>query len=618
MTAGGRAKVGRGGGILAPLRVPMFRAVWGANLIGSTGWLVQGVGAAWLMTTLAGTPDMVALVQTATMAPILLFALFAGALADLWDRRWVLLVAQLWVAVAAFGLAGISAAGLLTPTVLLLFTFLIGTGAALNGPAWQAVVRELVPGEQLAAAVTLNAIGFNLARALGPAVGGAVVATFGTEAAFLLNGIAALALVAVLLFWRRQLPKDDLPRERLGSAVATGLRYVGETAALRGVLTRAAVFGIAASAGLALLPLIARDRLGGGPVIYGLLLGAFGVGALLGAFLIHPLRQRRGAEFVITALSAAGGLAFVLIGLLPSWFAAVVPALAVAGTAWLGAFSTFNISVQMRTAYWVQARVLALYQTVVFGGMALGSWAWGELADRTGLETAYLLAGAVMLGSLALHWRMPLTGGRGARPQARRAPGATADDPGRRRGRPGDGPDRVRGRPRQRAGLRRRHGRGRPPAPPQRCRPLAPVPGRGRRCPLDRGLCAGRLGRAPPPAPPHDHGGRGARGPRRRLPPRPRGARPPLHGRPPPRQPVRAGRCGGGRGRGDASGRQDRTTRPDAGLTRDWRNPRRGNGNTRQASVHACRNSSTPTPACLRIARRVPSGRSPGWLGKVV
>ena len=411
MTAGGRAKVGRGGGILAPLRVPMFRAVWGANLIGSTGWLVQGVGAAWLMTTLAGTPDMVALVQTATMAPILLFALFAGALADLWDRRWVLLVAQLWVAVAAFGLAGISAAGLLTPTVLLLFTFLIGTGAALNGPAWQAVVRELVPGEQLAAAVTLNAIGFNLARAFGPAVGGAVVATFGTEAAFLLNGIAALALVAVLLFWRRQLPKDDLPRERLGSAVATGLRYVGETAALRGVLTRAAVFGIAASAGLALLPLIARDRLGGGPVIYGLLLGAFGVGALLGAFLIHPLRQRRGAEFVITVLSAAGGLAFVLIGLLPSWFAAVVPALAVAGTAWLGAFSTFNISVQMRTAYWVQARVLALYQTVVFGGMALGSWAWGELADRTGLETAYLLAGAVMLGSLALHWRMPLTAG---------------------------------------------------------------------------------------------------------------------------------------------------------------------------------------------------------------
>jgi MFS family permease len=399
------------GGILSPLRVPMFRAIWAANLVGSIGWLVQGVGAAWLMTTLAGTPGMVALVQSATMAPILLFALFAGALADLWDRRWVLLLAQLWVAVAAIGLALTSAAGLLTPAALLLFTFLIGTGAALNGPAWQAVVRELVPADQLAAAVTLNAVGFNLARAVGPAVGGAVVASFGTEAAFLLNGVAALALVAVLLAWRRRLPKDDLPRERLVSAVATGLRYVGETPALQSILIRAAVFGLAASAALALLPLIARDRLGGGPVVYGLLLGAFGVGALLGAFLIHPLRQQRGPEFVVSLLSVAGGAAFVLIGLVPNSFAPVIVALAVAGMAWLGSFSTFNITLQVRTAFWVQARVLALYQTVVFGGMAVGSWAWGELADRTSLEAAYLLAGAVLLGGLALHWRLPLTEG---------------------------------------------------------------------------------------------------------------------------------------------------------------------------------------------------------------
>jgi predicted MFS family arabinose efflux permease len=423
MAAAGRQAVRRGG-ILSPLRLPMFRTVWAANLVGSTGWLVQGVGAAWLMTTLAGTPDMVALVQTATMAPILLFALFAGALADLWDRRWVLLLAQLWVATAAFGLALTSAYGVLTPLALLLFTFLIGTGAALNGPAWQAVVRELVPPEELAAAVTLNAIGFNLARAVGPAVGGAVVAGFGTEAAFLLNGVAALALVVVLLAWRRQLPKDDLPRERLVSAVATGLRYVGETPALRAILTRAAVFGIAAAAGLALLPLIARDRLGGGPVVYGLLLGAFGVGALTGAFLIHPLRQRRGAEFVVTALTATGGLAFVVIGLASDWLVPVVLALAMAGTAWLGSFSTFNITVQMRTAFWVQARVLALYQTVVFGGMAVGSWAWGELADRTSLEIAYLLAGTLLLGSLALHWLLPLSGGEAPdlQPAARQEP----------------------------------------------------------------------------------------------------------------------------------------------------------------------------------------------------
>ncbi|MEK0085383.1 MFS transporter [Benzoatithermus flavus] len=400
-----------GGGILSPLRLPLFRSIWTANLIGSTGWLVQGVGAGWLMTTLAGTPEMVALVQTATQAPILLFALLAGALADLWDRRLVLLVAQLWVSMVSAGLALMSGLGLATPTILLLFTFLIGAGAALNGPAWQAVVREIVPKEQLAAAVTLNAIGFNLARALGPAVGGAVVAAYGTEAAFIVNAVGALALVAVLLFWRRELPPDDLPRERLGSAVVTGLRYVGETPAIGAILIRGAVFGFAASAVLALLPLIARDRLGGGPIVYGVLLGAFGIGALLGAFLVHPLRQRRGAEFVITSLGAMGGLAFLALGLAPSRFPLVLAALALAGTSWLGSFSTFNIAVQMSTAFWVQARVLALYQTIVFGAMALGAWIWGEVAGLTSLETAHLAAGALLFLGLAFHWWLPAPAG---------------------------------------------------------------------------------------------------------------------------------------------------------------------------------------------------------------
>lgn len=401
----------RGGSILAPLRLPLFRAVWIANLAGSLGWLVQGVGAAWLMTQLAGTPDMVALVQTATLLPILLFALLAGAWADVWDRRLVLLVAQLWTAVSAAGLALLSAGGLVTPAVLLLFTFLIGTGAALNGPAWQAVVRELVPPADLAAAVTMNAIGFNLARAVGPAVGGAVVAAFGTEAAFALNAVAALALVAVLLAWRRPVTKDDLPREALGSAVLTGLRYVGETPAIRAILVRGGAFGFCASAALALLPLIARDRLGGGPVVYGVLLGAFGVGALLGAFVIHPLRHRRGAEFVITALSGACGTAFLAIGLLSGFFVPVILALAVAGTAWLGTFSTCNIAVQTTTAFWVQARVLALYQTIIFGTMALGSWAWGRVATMTSLESAHLMAGALLLASLVLHLFLRLPAG---------------------------------------------------------------------------------------------------------------------------------------------------------------------------------------------------------------
>lgn len=407
--SGAQARAGEG--ILAPLRLPLFRAVWLANVVGATGWLVQGVGAGWLMTTLSGAPDMVALVQTATQLPILLFSLMAGVLADLWDRRLVLLAAQLWVCLTSAALAVLSVAGLVSPFVLLLFTFLIGTGAALNGPAWQSAVREIVPRPQLAAAVTLNAIGFNLARALGPALGGAVVAAYGTEAAFLANAMAALALVVVLLFWRRPLPADDLPRERLGSALTAGLRYVAETPAIRAILVRGGVFGLAASAALALLPLIARDRLGGGPLTYGLLLGAFGVGALVGAFLVHPLRQRRGAEFVVTLLSVAGGLAFLAIGLAPGVLPAVVAALAVAGTAWLGSFSTFNISVQMSTAFWVQARVLALYQTVVFGSMALGAYLWGEVAGATSLEAAHLLPGALLLAGTALHWRLPLPAG---------------------------------------------------------------------------------------------------------------------------------------------------------------------------------------------------------------
>jgi MFS family permease len=399
----------RSGGVLSPLRIRVFRALWLANLVSATGAIVQGVGAAWLMTTLAGTADLVAMVQTATYAPVLLFALLAGTLADLWDRRTVLLLAQLWTVLTSFGLAWLSSLGLVTPAILLLFTFLIGVGAALTGPAWQASVREIVPPGELAAAVTLNAIAMNIARAVGPAVGGGVVAAAGAGAAFYLNAASTLALAGALLWWRREVPADDLPRERVGSAIVTGLRYVAEARDLRAVLGRGLVFGLAASAALALLPLVARDRLGGGPLVYGLLLGAFGVGALAGAFLVHRLRQRYGGERVVTALTGVFGGALLVLGLVPSLLPPVGVALALAGAAWLGSFSTFNISVQMATAFWVQARVLALYQATIFGSMAAGSWLWGEVADATSLESAFLAAGTLLLLSIALHrrWRLP-------------------------------------------------------------------------------------------------------------------------------------------------------------------------------------------------------------------
>ena len=398
-------------GIFSPLQSRMFRALWLANLVSATGTMIQGVGAAWLMTTLAGAPDLVALVQTATQAPVLLFALLAGTVADLWDRRWVLLLAQIWTVLASAGLAFLSSLGLVTPSSLLLFTFFIGIGAAFTGPAWQASMREIVPREHLAAAVTLNAVANNAARALGPAVGGIVIALAGASAAFYLNAVATLALVGVLLWWRREIPVDDLPRERIGSAIVTGLRYVAETRALRAVLARGMVFGFAASAVLALLPLVARDRLGGGPLVYGLALGAFGIGALVGAFLVPPLRHRFGPELVVTMLSGVFGGAMLAIGLMPSLLIPVVIALALAGAAWLGSLSTFNIAVQMTTAFWVQARVLAVYQATIFGSMAAGSWLWGYAASSTSLETAHLAAGVLLLLSLVLHLRFRLPAG---------------------------------------------------------------------------------------------------------------------------------------------------------------------------------------------------------------
>jgi MFS family permease len=407
------------GGVLAPLRLHVFRALWLANLVSAAGTIVQGVGAAWLMTTLAGTPDLVALVQTATYLPILLLALLAGTLADLWDRRRVLLLAQFWTVLISAGLAWLSGLDLVTPATLLLFTFLIGVGTALTGPAWQASVRGIVPQGELAAAVTLNAIAMNFARAVGPAVGGAVVAAAGAGAAFYLNAACTLVLAGALLWWRHDVPSDDLPRERVGSAIVTGLRYVAEASGLRAVLARGMVFGLAASAALALLPLVARDRLAGGPLVYGFLLGAFGVGALAGAFVVHRLRRRYGAEPVLTVLAGVFGGALLVLGLVPSLLAPVAIALALAGAAWLGSFSTFNIAVQMPTAFWVQARVLALYQAAIFGSMAAGSWLWGQVAGISSLETGYLAAGSLLLLSIALHrrWRLPASEAPDLRPR---------------------------------------------------------------------------------------------------------------------------------------------------------------------------------------------------------
>ncbi len=407
---------------MAPMRIPMFRALWLSVTVSNFGWLIQSVGAAWLMTSLAGTADLVALVQTAVQAPIVCLSLVGGAAADVWDRRRVLLIAQLWMLVVSTMLAALTSAGLIGPASLLAFTFALGLGTALQGPAFQSIVRELVPSENLGAAVTLNAVAFNFARAAAPALGGAIVALAGAQAAFLVNAVSYTALILVLLTWRRPVVKDELPRERVTKAIVTGLRYVAEAPAIRVVLLRNVTFSFAAGSALALLPLVAKDVLGGGPVTYGVLLGGFGVGAMVGAFLIHPARLRYGSEAVVRVLTVFFAGMLCVLGLVPSTLAMIL-ALAFGGAAWLGAFSIFNITVQTASAFWVQARVFAVYQTFMFGAMAFGSWLWGFLAHGLGIRHALLLAAAWMAASLllGLRFRLPTGPVPDLRPSQRRA-----------------------------------------------------------------------------------------------------------------------------------------------------------------------------------------------------
>jgi MFS family permease len=396
-----RTASGVASGLAEPLRVKAFRHLWAANLASNFGSLIQNVGAAWLMTSLVSSADMVALVQTATLVPILLFAIVAGAIADLRDRRRVLLVAQVWMFAVAAILALAAWRDWVGPWTLLAFTFLLGIGGAVNGPTFQAVVRELVPPHTLAAAVTVNSISFNLARSLGPALGGLIVALAGPEAAFLVNALTYLPLIAALAAWKRPRPAEELPGERLSEAVVNGLRYVRETRVIRAVMTRSAIFGFAATATLALLPVVARNEVTGGPLTFGFLLGAFGAGALIGAFAMQPLRRRVSPELIVAGLTALAALSLLGVAQLRS-----VPllsvALALGGAAWLGSLSSFNIMVQQSTASWVQARVLAIYQTVLFGAMAAGAYAWGHLAEASSVRTALATAALVMAASLAL------------------------------------------------------------------------------------------------------------------------------------------------------------------------------------------------------------------------
>ncbi|MCG6901928.1 MAG: MFS transporter [Rhodobacter sp.] len=386
---------------LTLFRNQTFRMLWIAALASNFGGLVQAVGAAWMMTSLTQSQSMVALVQSSVTLPIMVFSLLAGVFADNFDRRRVMLIAQSFMLMVSIVLAVLAYEGLLSPWLLLMFTFLIGCGTALHNPSWQASMGDIVSRDELSAAVSLNSVGFNLMRSIGPAAGGAIVAIAGAAAAFAVNAFSYFGIIAALWFWRPATPQRRLPREPMGSAFLAGLRYVAMSPNLLKVIFRGFLFGLSAIAILALLPLIVRELLQGGAFVYGVLLGCFGAGAVCGALLNARLRARfhnesitRGAflAFAVSSITLAFSRHYVLSG----------AALLLAGGSWVMALSLFNVTIQLSTPRWVVGRALALYQTGVFGGMAGGSWAWGAVAENFGADRAMIAAAVLLvLGAIA-------------------------------------------------------------------------------------------------------------------------------------------------------------------------------------------------------------------------
>jgi MFS family permease len=395
---------------LTPFKYRVFLALWLASLVSNFGGLIQSVGASWLMTSIAPTADIVALVQASTVLPIMLFSLAAGAAADVFDRRRLMLASQCLALIVSALLAFFTYAGWVAPWLLLAFTFLIGCTNALYGPPWQSSVGDLVQRHDLPAAVALNSVGFNIARTVGPAIGGFIVAALGSQSAFLANAISYVGLIVVLFRWKRPSEARPIPPESIGSAMVSGLRYVHLSPAIRTVLVRAMLFGFAASAILALMPLIARDQIKGGPTIYGLLLGAYGTGAVLSALASTHLRARFTTERVVNIATVCFALASFAAGL-SGLLAPTMLGMVLGGAGWVLALSNFNTSIQLSVPRWVVGRAVAVYQTLAFGSMALGSWIWGLVAHNYGLPFSLEAAGCLLVASLALTWLLPMAAG---------------------------------------------------------------------------------------------------------------------------------------------------------------------------------------------------------------
>jgi predicted MFS family arabinose efflux permease len=393
---------------LSPFKHIAFSVIWSATVVSNIGSWMYSAASGWLMTSLSPNPLIVSLVQAATTLPMFLFALPAGALADMVDRRRLLLVAEIGLTAISIIFAGLVWLDAVNPVSLLAFAFLAGVGSALTAPAWQSTVPLLVPKPDLQSAVVLNGIGINISRAVGPGLGGILTASFGIAAPFWINAISNFGVIAALVWWRSPRNTDGhLPAERFWGAMRNGFRYARYNPHLRATLMRAFGFFLFASAYWALLPLLARNQIAAGPELYGILLGAIGLGAILGAFAVRPLKTVLGPNRLAAAATIGTATSLVLFGIsftmLPALIASVI-----AGLSWIAALSSLNVSAQLALSEWVRGRGLALFVVVMFGSMTLGSVIWGQLAGTVGLPTTHFVAAAGALLSIVATWRWKL------------------------------------------------------------------------------------------------------------------------------------------------------------------------------------------------------------------
>ena len=405
-----------------PLRTPLFRDLLIADVMSDIGTFMQTVGAAWLMVSLGAGPMYVALTQTASALPFFVFALPAGAIGDIVDRRRLILYTEFWMVGVATVLAVVTMVELMSPWLLLALTFALSAGDAIETPTWRAILPEMVKKEDLAAASALNGIEFNFARAVGPALAGVIITIAGVGAAFALNVVSFIGVIVLVARWKRPIRRRTTPPETLAGATIAALRYVRFSPALRVLMLRSGLTMFFASALLALMPSIAKS-VSDSPIGYGILLGCFGAGAVVGALTMQPARARWSEDTVATGGVAILGLMTALAGFLHT-MVALAATMLVAGAAWIVFISVMTALVQSLAPDWVRARVLSIFMLVFQGGLAAGSALSGAVAARAGIQDALLWAGLGIVATTALglvarlpdattdvspwnHWRMP-------------------------------------------------------------------------------------------------------------------------------------------------------------------------------------------------------------------